>query len=90
MNTQSLLGAALGAYIMRNTGTAGMMVGAMVVGYVASQHAKTKLADGPPPMQTEDTPPLDPEPEVVDDVQPSRPGRYIETSKGRIFIPDHR
>ena len=84
---QTLTAGALGAFIFRNTGPAGMAFGAVALAYVVACNRADVVA-GPPPMSVQ----KDDEPDEVQatGAQPSVPGRWLDSSKGRIFIPDHR
>ena len=83
---QTITASALGAFIFRNTGLAGMAFGAFAVAYVVSrQQGETEA--GPPPMSVQNE---QPDEVQATGAQPSIPGRWVDSSKGRIFIADRR
>ena len=83
-----LTAAALGAFIFRRTGPVGMGLGAIAVTFIVSRNRAVAEAGAPPIEQH------DPEPSVPDvqatGAQPSVPGRWVDSTKGRLFIADHR
>ena len=87
MSLRLLTAAALGAFIFRRTGPVGMGLGAIAVTFIVSRNPVAE-AGAPPIGQHE------PEPSVPDvqatGAQPSVPGRWVDSTKGRLFIADHR